>query len=486
MQINFTRQHEGQGALVLATLDSTFPESYKPIKSRALIEKHLSNYDKLPIISTLTAPLDDSYHHIILLNIKNGENLNCTKLEELGAKLYLQLVKMKVKALTLDLRDCLGEDEHQKTAHLLAGLRLRSFTFHKYKTKEPVPPTLQTIFVITDQPKESKAAYLPLEAQTKGVFTTRELVSEPPNRLYPKTAAEAAQKLTKFGLEVEVLDEKALEQLGMHALLGVGQGSRKPPRLVIVKWQNSPHDEAPLAFVGKGVTFDTGGISLKPSGGMDEMKSDMAGAGVVFGLMKTLALRKAPVNVIGIMGFAENMPDGNAQRPADIVHSMSGQTIEVLNTDAEGRLLLADALWYTATRYAPKLMVDIATLTGAIVIALGSLYAGLFSNNDSLASELLAAGVKTGEKLWRLPLDHEYNKRLDSDIADVKNISAGREAGSITAAQFLERFVKDVPWAHLDIAATAWSTKNLALSARGATGFGVRLLDNFIKTNYET
>ncbi|PPR27839.1 MAG: hypothetical protein CFH38_00264, partial [Alphaproteobacteria bacterium MarineAlpha10_Bin1] len=294
--------------------------------------------------------------------------------------------------------------------------------------------------------------------------------------------------LSAVGIEVELLDEARMGELGMGALLGVGQGSRRDSYIAIMRWNGAADkNEQPVAFVGKGVTFDTGGISIKPSGGMEEMKYDMAGAGCVIGLMKALAGRKARANVIGVVGLVENMPDGNAQRPGDVVTTMSGQTIEVINTDAEGRLVLSDALWYTQKTFKPKFMVDLATLTGAIIVALGTYQAGLFSNNDELAERLTAAGKASGEELWRLPLGARYDKDINSDIADMKNVGKGREAGSITAAQLLERFVADTPWAHLDIAGMAWMKRgDDPIVPKGASGFGVRLLDRLVADYYES
>ena len=293
-------------------------------------------------------------------------------------------------------------------------------------------------------------------------------------------------ELRELGIDVEVLDEKKMKKLGFGALLGVGQGSVRPPRLVIMRWLGAKDKAAaPLAFVGKGITFDTGGISLKPGPGMEDMKWDMAGAGAVFGAMKAIAGRKAKANVVGVLALAENMPDGNAQRPGDIVTSLSGQTIEVLNTDAEGRLVLADALWYTQDRFKPRLMIDLATLTGAVIIALGSEYAAVFSNSDELVERLQASGKAVGENLWRLPLGDSYDREIDCDAADMKNISSGREAGSTIGAVFLQRFVNSVPWAHLDIAGTAWSKKDKPTVPKGATGYGVRLLDRLVAQYYE-
>jgi leucyl aminopeptidase len=304
--------------------------------------------------------------------------------------------------------------------------------------------------------------------------------------LTPTVLAEKAQELASGrALTVKVWNERHLARDGFGGILAVGQGSVNPPRLIVLEYRGGAKREAPIALVGKAVTFDTGGISIKPADGMWDMKWDMAGAGVVIGLMAALAGRKAKVNVVGIGGLVENMPDGNAQRPGDIVKSMSGQTIEVLNTDAEGRLVLADALWYCQERFKPQLMIDLATLTGAIIIALGTENAGLFSNNDKLAGQLVAAGLATGEKLWRMPLGEAYDKMMDSDAADVKNISGNREAGSITAATFIERFVNKLPWAHLDIAGTTWSKKDTPIVPKGATAFGLRLLERFVADNYE-
>ena len=373
-------------------------------------------------------------------------------------------------------------------AHIAYGMRLRSYRFDKYRTKEKPEqkPSLKTVSILVEDINAARRAYAPLDKITDGVFFTRDLVSEPANVIYPESLAERAKELTKLGVTVEIFDEKKMAAFGMGALLGVGQGSVRPPRLLIMQWHGADDKkQAPLAFVGKGITFDTGGISIKPSAGMEDMKWDMGGAGAVIGLMMALAGRKAKVNAVGVGALAENMPSGSAQRPGDIVKSMSGQTIEVLNTDAEGRLVLADALWYCQDRFKPRLMVDLATLTGAIIIALGHEHAGLYSNDEKLAEQLAAAGKATGETLWRMPLGEAYNKMMDSDAADVKNISGNRDAGSVTAATFLERFVNKVPWAHLDIAGTAWGNKDKPTVPKGATGFGVRLLNRFVRDNYE-
>jgi len=365
------------------------------------------------------------------------------------------------------------------------GALLRSYRFDKYRTKEPEAkkPTLKKVVVATADAKASDA-FAGRKAVADGVFLTRDLVSEPGNTLHPESFAERIQELSAEGIDVEVLGEAEMAKLGMGSLLAVGQGSEKESKLAIMRWNGADKDDQPIAFVGKGVTFDTGGISLKPGEGMDMMKWDMGGAGTVVGLMKALAGRKAKVNAVGIVGLVENMPSGNAQRPGDVVTSMSGQTIEVLNTDAEGRLVLADALWYCQDRYKPKFMIDLATLTGAMIISLGHEHAGIFTDSDEIAEGLAKAGADTGDKVWRMPLHKNYDKLIDCPTADMKNIG-GRGAGSITAAQFLKRFTNEVPWCHIDIAGTVWSDKDLPLSEKGGTGYGVRLLDKFVADNHE-
>jgi len=405
-----------------------------------------------------------------------------------GGVILAQLNAAGVKSAAVAV-DRPGKGESKIAADLAFGARMRAYRFDKYRTKEKPeqkPSLAELVFLVTDA-AGAKRDFAPLEKIAAGVFFTRDIVSEPANVIYPESLAKRALALRELGVEVDVLDEKKMAALGMGALLGVAQGSAKPPRLLVMQWKGNPgaRNKAPIAFVGKGVTFDTGGISIKPADGMWDMKWDMGGAGVVIGLMMALAGRKAKVNAVGIGGLVENMPDGNAQRPGDIVKSMSGQTIEVLNTDAEGRLVLADALWYCQDRFKPQLMIDLATLTGAIIIALGTENAGLFSNNDKLAGQLAAAGQATGEKLWRMPLGEAYDKMMDSDAADIKNISGNREAGSITAATFIERFVNKLPWAHIDIAGVTWSKKDTPIVPKGATAFGLRLLERFVADNYE-
>ena len=373
--------------------------------------------------------------------------------------------------------------------NLLIGFKLKDYRFEKYKKISKKDFKIDEVRILGYDGKYRTELEREIKHKIKcldGIFLTRDLVSEPANVLYPQKFVEFCKDLKKVGVEIQIFDEKKLKSLGMNALLGVAQGSVRPARVMIMKWNGSKKKKSsPLAFIGKGVTFDTGGISIKPSSGMEDMKWDMGGAGVVAGLMYTLALRNAKVNVIGAVGLVENMPDGNAQRPGDIVESLSGQTIEVLNTDAEGRLVLADVLWYINKKFKPKLMIDLATLTGAIIVALGERYAGLFSNDDLLAKKILDASKTTNELVWQMPMDDEFDKLLNCGVADMKNITGTRGAGSITAAQFLKRFVDKTSWAHLDIAGVTWSRKGTNLSRPGGTGFGVRLLDEFVRKNYE-
>ncbi|WP_454915400.1 leucyl aminopeptidase [Xanthobacter sediminis] len=375
----------------------------------------------------------------------------------------------------------------ESVAEIALGASLRTYEFDRYKTKkkddaERGPLTLN-LLVADDT--AVKRAWAVREPVSDGVLLARDLVNEPANVLDPPEFARRAQEhLGSVGVEVEVLGDAELHAIGMGALLGVGQGSIKESRVVVMRWNGGAKDEPPVAFIGKGVTFDTGGISIKPAAGMEDMKGDMGGAACVTGLLYALAARKAKVNAVGVIGLVENMPDGAAQRPGDIVTSLSGQTIEVINTDAEGRLVLSDVLWYTKDRFKPKFMIDLATLTGAILVALGQEYAGLFSNDDTLAANLAAAGTETGERVWRLPLGPEYDKLVDSKFADMKN-TGGRHAGSITAAQFLQRFVEKTPWAHLDVAGTAMSSPASDINKSWGSGWGVRLLNQLVKDHYE-
>jgi leucyl aminopeptidase len=441
----------------------------------------------LPLIGPPELPLS----RIVVAGLGKPDAVDARLLQDLGGTLVAHLNGAGETQATfaIDPGDAAQLPPAEAAANLAFGAALRSYRFDKYRTtqKPEQKPSLEHITVASGgKPGAAREAYRALGATAEAVFFSRDLVSEPANVIYPESLAEQAAKLIEFGLAVEVLDEQRLKEIGMGALLGVAQGSVRPARVVVMQHNGGAAGEPPLAFIGKGVTFDTGGISIKPAAGMGEMKWDMAGAGVVIGLMRLLGARHAKVNAVGVVGLVENMPSGTAQRPGDIVRSLSGQTIEVLNTDAEGRLVLADVLWYCQDRFKPKLMIDLATLTGAVVVALGHEHAGLFANNDELAERLLAAGNAVGEKLWRLPLAEAYDRAIDSDAADVKNIAGDRAAGSIIGAQFVQRFVNNVPWAHLDIAGVAWSRKDAPTMPKGATAFGVRLLDRFVAECYET
>src|SRR6478752_2352425 len=381
-----------------------------------------------------------------------------------------------------------GSLKPDRVADLALGVQLRAYTFDRYKTKrkdaEERPAQVKVTMAVAGVAAVEKA-FAPCRAVGDGVVIARDLVNEPANVLYPEEFARRAGSLKRLGVLIDVLDVKDMKKLGMNALLGVGLGSQHESRTVIMRWNGGKRGVAPVAFIGKGVCFDTGGISIKPAAGMEDMKGDMAGAACVVGLMHELAERKAKVNAVGIIGLVENMPSGTAQRPGDIVAAMSGTTIEVLNTDAEGRMVLADCLWYAQERFKPKALINLATLTGAVMVALGKEHAGLFSNNNELANWLIDAGNATGEKLWRLPLGPKYDKMIDSKVADIKN-TGGRWGGSISAAQFLQRFVKEeTPWAHLDIAGTAMSSVDSEINRSWGSGFGVRLLDQLIRDHYE-
>jgi len=380
-----------------------------------------------------------------------------------------------------------GAMKGNQTANLVLGARLRAYRFDRYKTKRKEGDERATKVEINfacANPAAAEKSWIGTQGIADGVVWARDLVNEPANVLYPGEFARRTSSLRKLGVIVEVLDVAAMRKLGMGALLGVGQGSAHESKLVVMRWNGGKRGGDPIAFIGKGVCFDSGGISIKPAAGMEDMKGDMAGAACVTGLMHALAARKAKVNAVGVIGLVENMPDGKAQRPGDIVTSMSGQTIEIINTDAEGRLVLADVLHYVNKRFKPRFMVNLATLTGAIIVALGQEYAGLFSNDDKLAERLTKAGEATGERVWRMPLGPEYDKVIDSKFADMKN-SGGRYGGSITAAQFLQRFVNKTPWAHLDIAGTAIGSPQTDINKSWSSGWGVRLLDRLVEDYYE-
>ena len=462
----------------------------------------------------LARPAGTQYTDLVLLGLGDPAQANQTSIEEAGGSLLALLNGLDIEAATV-LLDSPPVDFSlpvaDVAAHLAMGAALRDYRFDKYRTREadggdeaPGPVrSLATLKLATAGSAAARKHYAPLAAVVDAVHLARDLVSEPANELYPACYAERVQALEKLGLEVEVLDQKQLQKKGFKALLAVGEGSERDSALVVMRYHGLSDDAgkgkakgkakgkkkagelaAPVAFVGKGITFDTGGISLKPPAGMGDMKWDMAGSAAVVGVMAALAGRKARVNAVGVIALAENMPSGKATRPGDIIGSLSGQSIEVLNTDAEGRLVLADALWYTEDRFKPVCMIDLATLTGAILVALGKEYAGLFTPDDELAAALSAAGATTGEKVWRMPLDPAYDKMLNTDAADMKNIG-GRDAGSATAAHFLKRFVRDSRWAHLDIAGMAWADKTSPRAPKGATAYGVRLLDQLVRDKFE-
>ena len=473
--------------------------------SRRLVEKGQPNLQRAAAAADfkgkargtleILAPERLSINRLVLLGTGKVGELKELDWINLGGLAYAQIVSRKGTEASLVAEtpeaDALGA---ARLAALLAyGALLRSYTFRKYRSREDEeggnssdpPRRLARLGVHCADPDAARREFMQLEPVAEGVFLARDLVNEPANWLGPVEFAERIRDLAPPGLEVEILDEGRLETLKMGALLGVAQGSERPARVVVMQWQGAKSRRAkPVCFVGKGVVFDTGGISMKPAAGMEDMKGDMAGAACVAGLMRALAGRKASVNAVGLVGLVENMPSGKAQRPGDIVTSMSGQTIEVLNTDAEGRLVLADVLWYAQDRFKPRFMVDLATLTGAIIVALGKEYAGLFSNDDRLAGELSEAGEATGEKVWRMPLAKAYDKLIDGRTADIKNIG-GRNAGAITAAQFLQRFVKDTPWVHLDVAGTAMDSTRNDINQSWASGWGVRLLDRLVADKYE-
>ncbi|MCU7611829.1 leucyl aminopeptidase [Anaplasma capra] len=435
--------------------------------------------------STMPVVLAQDGRVVLVVGLgKESDTITESKAMELGGAIYSGLEKIKAKSAAIVVP---GGSE----LRVAYGALLRSFNFNQYfrdKKSDHDSAVKEISMLVSGDPDAAKKSFGTLKAEGESVFFVRALTSEPANVLYPEEYAKRIkEELTPLGVEVEILDEQQMEQEGMMALLGVGLGSTKESRLVVMKYSGAPGGGAPVAFVGKGVTFDTGGVSLKPAKGMWDMKYDMGGSAVVVGLIRTLAARKAKVNAVGVVGLVENAVGGGAQRPGDIVTSMSGQTIEVLNTDAEGRLVLADALWYTQKVFSPKFIVDLATLTGAISVALGNnQYAGLFSNDDSLADQLTKAGEEVNEKLWRMPMGEAYDKMIDSSVADMQNISTkGHGADSITAAQFLLRFVNGVSWAHLDIAGVAWDNDGSAVAAKGATGFGVMLLNRFVSKYYE-
>ncbi len=449
---------------------------------------------KLGEVCSVLAPAGSKLERIVLIGAGKPKKLDILGAEKIGATTYAALAGTQPRTVSIAF-DSVEESQDrvwEHAAHIAFGALLRSYRFDKYRTKEEADkkPSIRALKIMTPSGGRARKAYEELEKVADGIFLTRNLVSEPANILYPDSFAEICRELTELGVEVQVLGEAEMRKLGMNALLAVGQGSERESRLVTMRWnglqgKGRKAQEVQLALVGKGVTFDTGGISIKPAAGMEDMKWDMGGAGAVTGAMKALAGRKANVNVVGVIGLVENMPDGKAQRPGDVVTSMDGQTIEVINTDAEGRLVLCDALTYTQQEFQPKTLINLATLTGAILVSLGQERAGVFANDEELAAQLKKVGDECGEKTWPMPMDSEYDELIKSQIADMKNVG-GRYAGSITAAKFLQRFIKDTTWAHIDIAGKAWSTSDSPTVPKGGTGYGVRLLDRLVARYFES
>jgi leucyl aminopeptidase len=434
----------------------------------------------------LIAPPGLKVSRLVVIGTGNPSDLKQEDVVKLGGT-ALGRVPSRAAEATLVAEFSNGPASAGQAADLAFGATMRAYSFDRYKTKrkdDEQTPKQRTLTIGVSEPDKARKAFASRQAIADGVTIARDLVNEPANVLFPEEFARRTLALKKLGVKVEILDMAALKKLKMNALLGVGQGSVRESRVVIMRWDGGKKSAKPLAFIGKGVCFDTGGISIKPAAGMEDMKGDMAGAACVVGLMHALAARKAKVNAVGAIGLVENMPDGNAQRPGDIVTSMSGQTIEIINTDAEGRLVLGDVLWHVNKKFQPEFMIDLATLTGAIIVALGHEYAGLFSNNDKLSDRLIKAGQETGERVWRMPLGPEYDKKIDSKFADMKN-TGGRDGGSITAAQFLQRFVEKTAWAHLDIAGTGMGSPQTDINRSWGSGYGVRLLDRLVADAYE-
>jgi leucyl aminopeptidase len=493
LAISFAKSHSVTAGLAIAlkTVEADTPSGLAdadPAGVYARATKVAKFSGKSSSVLDIVAPHGSAADRLVVLGLGKAEQLTAHDWLKAGGSATANLKGADTVTIFLDAPGI--EVSPKAAADFALGMLLRAYKFDTYKTKkkgdddEAKADRTVKVTIVTADASGAKKAFAEAKAIADGVVLARDLVNEPANVLGPLEFAAKAKELEELGVEIEILTEKDMKKLGMGALLGVAQGSVRPPRLVVMQWKGGKAKDKPIAFIGKGVVFDTGGISIKPAGGMEDMKGDMGGAAAVTGLMHVLAARKAKANVVGIIGLVENMPDGNAQRPGDIVTSMSGQTIEVINTDAEGRLVLCDALWYCNERFEPAFMINLATLTGAILVALGNLHAGLFSNDDTLSEKLLAAGLTTNERLWRMPLGKDYDKMIDSKFADMKN-TGGRHAGSITAAQFLKRFVKDTPWAHLDIAGTAMGSPSDEINQSWGSGYGVRLLDELVRANYE-
>lgn len=493
MKISFKTKASDKAGLIIALVgeERTFGEQTATIVPGALFQKAADTTrfsGKSLSVLDLVAPDGVDAERLILVGLGEAEKMDEADWVKLGGKIggLVTSAKLEKVDVVLERPGDIVITSGQLVS-LAGGIKMRHYRFDQYKTRKSGDDDVKTDFdvsLIAEQGKVAAKLWDQEEGVIDGCLLARTLVNEPANVLGPVEFANHAEALSKLGVDVEILTEKEMKELKMGALLGVAQGSVRPPRMAIMKWMGGEADEKPVSFIGKGVVFDTGGISLKPGGGMEDMKGDMGGAAAVIGLMHALAARKAKANVIGVLGLVENMPDGNAQRPGDIVTSMSGQTIEVINTDAEGRLVLCDALHYVKSEFDPKFMINLATLTGAVIVALGHHHAGLFCNDDELALKITGAGQATGENVWRLPLSKDYDKLIDSKFADMKNVGS-RAAGAITAAQFLKRYVGDMPWAHLDIAGTAMGSPQTEINKSWGSGFGVRLLDRLVRDNYE-
>jgi len=488
MKVNFVSKLTEKNEILALITDkkslSEFKELDKNLMSKINHAVNTENFEfnkfsSLEIINDK----NNLFSKIIIISPGQKNLISGNDFAIIGGKINQISSKSKNKKVSILVANEFSDDE--SLVEIGFGATLNTYKFDKYKSKKKAIKQINEITIISKNANKLKNKFKQKNSVAEGIFLARDLVNEPSNILNPETYAKKIKGLSKIGLKVEVLNEAKMKKLGMWSLLGVGRGSQYESQLVIMKWDgNRGKKTKPLCFVGKGVCFDSGGISLKPGNKMEEMIGDMGGSAAVVGLMKALALRKAKVNVVGIVGLVENMPDGTAQKPGDIVKSMSGQTIEIQNTDAEGRLVLADALWYAQDKYKPEIMIDLATLTGAIVMSLGNKMAGIFSNNDDLSDKLLNAGRDSGDNVWRLPLSESYDKMINSKFADMKNIGIGG-AGSITAAQFLQRFVNKVPWAHIDIAGTATGMEKSSINTSWATGFGVNLLNTLISKFYE-
>lgn len=474
------------GALIVGVYDElTLSKTAKKIDllMKGALTKALKIEDftgKAGDLFIVVAPDKLSVKRLVCVGLGKKSEMNDLTAQKVGAAAVGALLTCGEKTADFAVDDL-------PAPYVAFGAKLASYRFVKHKTIQKKPVTLEELYILTANAQSAQNAYEPLTAVAKGVYTARDLVNEPANVVTPVNFSKRVEELQKYGLTVEIYDQAQLKSKGFDMMLGVAQGSANPPRLAVVQWKGAASKDVPVVFVGKGVCFDSGGISLKPAAGMEEMKDDMAGAAVALGTMQALAMRKAKVNAAAIMALVENMPSGTAQRPGDVVKSLSGLTVEVVNTDAEGRLILGDAMWYAQERFKPQVLIDLATLTGAIIVSLGSDYAGLFSNDDVLAGNLEKAAKETGEKLWRMPMDELFDEQILSDVADIQNVgSKGREAGSIIAATFLKRFVKpETKWAHLDIAGVTHCKKDKPLAAKGATGYGVMLLNRYVADNFE-